>query len=851
VVDTFHSPLTSLLCDHLAAELGSEICTNVAEPSSAIGSGGAILRHRMDFNPAPVLEALLPLRPRAVVDVSLDPDIDAHLQIPEPPDLADLRLTLVSEDDALTSAICNRLQCIRLAVEMRETEPVPAIALESRGLGREVRDLVAWLMTRADKGIARHTRDASWIDNPALDRKHAVLRVAKPEELERPPRARWMIEVASDDPVAGQTLVDELGHAGFRARLTEPPCERRFGLRLGPFGAVEQASALALELADITGRWLLGQGVSPRSHPLRVVQTTGLVSRIDLPLASYRAGELRPWAGQHPARFDLILETDDPAYEPTVAHELREHLGLASASWVPLESAPNDGDFSIQTPPDAIRAPILDALEANLRSRCQTTVGGGQLPPFRRTASFELESTIVVRLPIGSWRDAAAATATTGGQGPAESISEPPPEPTPSTSRLHAFPGAVSGTSDRQEDRPFLHADEGRVHIGALTLEKFPSCAGGIPPASSFDHYCIDQPTAELLAFLAESVHLAQPCLLIGETGTSKSSSVLYLASLLDQPVIRVNLSGHSDVADLVGRYVPQTRLTLPLTTDELLATGDYLEEQTATILKRAQEENRAPTPAEISHIVANEKLPVHAWRWHDGPVLDALTSGAWLLLDEVNLADPFVLERLNSILEAPPTLLLAEHDGSFYGPGGKATHPRFRIFATMNPASYAGRRAMSPAWLDRWKATLQVRAPDEAEHLAMLHRLAHGRHPAIRHDGRIYRPHQDPPVAWAEALAELADLLPRLAAFHGAVERATRGIELSEHRLGQAPGDSAVFTRRTLLASLEWLACQPSPRSPATRRRYVERCYQARVASAEDRRVLLDLAVLTGLLDE
>lgn len=86
---------------------------------------------------------------------------------------------------------------------------------------------------------------------------------------------------------------------------------------------------------------------------------------------------------------------------------------------------------------------------------------------------------------------------------------------------------------------------------------------------------------------------------------------------------------------------------------------------------------------------------PGGGWRWSDGAVVRALKRGEWLVLDELNLADPGVLERLNPLLEAEPSLVVTEHAGERLGPGGAPIHPDFRVFATLNPATYSGRHAL------------------------------------------------------------------------------------------------------------------------------------------------------------
>ena len=48
-------------------------------------------------------------------------------------------------------------------------------------------------------------------------------------------------------------------------------------------------------------------------------------------------------------------------------------------------------------------------------------------------------------------------------------------------------------------------------------------------------------------------------------------------------------------------------------------------------------------------------------FEWVDGPLVNAMREGNYLLVDEISLADDSVLERLNSVLEPERTLLLAE----------------------------------------------------------------------------------------------------------------------------------------------------------------------------------------------
>ena len=130
-------------------------------------------------------------------------------------------------------------------------------------------------------------------------------------------------------------------------------------------------------------------------------------------------------------------------------------------------------------------------------------------------------------------------------------------------------------------------------------------------------------------------------------------------------------------------------------------------------------------------------------FEWADGPLTKAMRLGAALLIDEINLADDAVLERLNSVLEPGRTLTLAEKGSGGAGGGGggsgndssDATNtrhsvfgaevvvaaPSFRVLATMNPGGDYGKRELSPALANRF-TTIWAPPPEaEAELRAMV----------------------------------------------------------------------------------------------------------------------------------
>ena len=148
-----------------------------------------------------------------------------------------------------------------------------------------------------------------------------------------------------------------------------------------------------------------------------------------------------------------------------------------------------------------------------------------------------------------------------------------------------------------------------------------------------------------------------RPILLVGDTGTGKTSLIRHLAGVYGKKLIRVNLNGATG-------------------TDELL--GKYLFEDGET-------------------------------RWIDGSLVEAIKGGNWILFDEINAATPEVLFILHSLLDDDRQIQLKEHKGEIIEP-----HKDFRFFASMNP-SYAGTKELNKALLSRFPAVLSFEFPDSA----------------------------------------------------------------------------------------------------------------------------------------
>ena len=165
----------------------------------------------------------------------------------------------------------------------------------------------------------------------------------------------------------------------------------------------------------------------------------------------------------------------------------------------------------------------------------------------------------------------------------------------------------------------------------------------------------------KLLEQMAIAVQLRQPVLLMGDTGTGKTSAVRHLAAKTRNGFRRINLNGQTGTDELEGKIL-------------LNREGTY---------------------------------------WVDGVMADAMRNGYWLLMDEINAAAPEVLFVLHSLMDDDGYIVLAQGDkGEVLRP-----HPDFRLFATMNPSvEYAGTKEMNKAFISRFFVLRTDYLPEKIE---------------------------------------------------------------------------------------------------------------------------------------
>lgn len=159
------------------------------------------------------------------------------------------------------------------------------------------------------------------------------------------------------------------------------------------------------------------------------------------------------------------------------------------------------------------------------------------------------------------------------------------------------------------------------------------------------------------------------PALLIGQTGTGKTSLIRQLAKDHNKEYVRFNMTGETTVDEFVGKF----------------------------ILKSGKNGSKTV--------------------WTDGILLDAMKSGKWLVVDEINVALPEILFVLHSLLDDDKSVTVAQNDNEVV-----KAHKDFRFYATMNPVEeYAGTKELNKAFQSRFGMVLEVDYADKKDEISII----------------------------------------------------------------------------------------------------------------------------------
>lgn len=317
---------------------------------------------------------------------------------------------------------------------------------------------------------------------------------------------------------------------------------------------------------------------------------------------------------------------------------------------------------------------------------------------------------------------------------------------------------------------PSKSTSSGTIRIGRVRLARHKSSKRLVSsrPFSTNDY------TLRLLEKVAVAVDRQEPLLLVGETGTGKTTCIQYLAEQLGRKLVAFNLSQQSESGDLLGGYKPVNvrSLVIPLKDEfddlfdstfsrkknqrfiEMLgkrvAKGEWkrvcmLWREALKMVDAARKahESRSSSPdpdggqpkkkRKVDSLPTNfpkarwEKFATDlhdleaqlangseafAFSFLEGNIVKAVRNGDWVLLDEINLASSDTLEALADLLSggADGTPFILLTETG--NVERIVAHPNFRVFAAMNPATDVGKKDLPPGIRSRF-SELYVESPD------------------------------------------------------------------------------------------------------------------------------------------
>ncbi|KAF2076411.1 hypothetical protein CYY_002268 [Polysphondylium violaceum] len=253
-----------------------------------------------------------------------------------------------------------------------------------------------------------------------------------------------------------------------------------------------------------------------------------------------------------------------------------------------------------------------------------------------------------------------------------------------------------------------------------------------------------------LIEKISISIQFNEPILLVGETGTGKTSVVQYVADQLNQKLVVLNLNQQSDSSDLIGGFKPveMRLLCLPLKVrfDSLFkktfseaSNSEFLEKidqsfisknwksfinllnkaiklvETKVLKDSGGEEGSSTKKRSVRPEIREKwrKLAIDiiklgtqfeksknnfAFSFVEGSLINCIRKGHWVLLDEMNLATSETLESLSGLFDGGSLTLTEKGDVE-----PVERHPNFRVFACMNPPTDIGKKDLPPGIRNRF----------------------------------------------------------------------------------------------------------------------------------------------------
>ena len=247
-------------------------------------------------------------------------------------------------------------------------------------------------------------------------------------------------------------------------------------------------------------------------------------------------------------------------------------------------------------------------------------------------------------------------------------------------------------------------------------------------PISSYQGIVWTKSMRRLCILVVEALRNDEPVLLVGETGSGKTTICQVVAKIFNTQLHIVNAHQNMETGDLIGAQRPirnraLAKAQLSQELNAVLESCNALDTEAGndistleTIYEALLRQNPAILTDEVRTRIQQAKIRANGlFEWSDSSLVHAMGNGQHFLLDEISLADDSVLERLNSVLEPSRTLFLAEKGSN---DALVKALPGFQFLATMNPGGDYGKRELSPALRNRFTEIWVPHASDKSEML-------------------------------------------------------------------------------------------------------------------------------------
>ncbi|KAF3906566.1 Midasin [Dactylellina cionopaga] len=261
-----------------------------------------------------------------------------------------------------------------------------------------------------------------------------------------------------------------------------------------------------------------------------------------------------------------------------------------------------------------------------------------------------------------------------------------------------------------------------------------------------------------ILESILNGINNRWPCLLAGAPGSGKSSMIEVLAKAVGAHLEVIPLNNDTETSDVIGGYEQEDSFRLARTAiqglysdfkalivesslnsfaipPEALGLVDMLQHWESTYMSLETTIHKVKASLQVIEsglpdylvriqnclqtlekvLAESDWKPRVSFAWYDGALVRAVENGYWVILDNANLCNPSVLDRINSLLETKGALFLHENTSADGTSRIITPHPDFRLFLTMDPRNGELSRAMRNRSIEIYVPSTDVETNDWA----------------------------------------------------------------------------------------------------------------------------------------